>query len=238
MDGNMQFKKLAVLFASLIASTDAYTPLSPKIANKATKKLNKFRHSVHASDMQYVRYDFEAQKKLDTIVAQHANDGHPRWLFEVNQNPPYPFQQNMNGYFIGKEIGMSDPFWGWHDTCAALGQGCVLRNFNFRMNQLGACYDYSSCNATYGSYNRFKSCETALNEIGSGYQCSYAWVYLGKMLRSNVTRIACTVLEQPGWAPPPGQLNSYWCYTDGTTPENDRPYEKNVPRGNRLRIAG
>lgn len=234
----MQLKKLAMLLASLVASTQAYKPLNPKLAKQAVAKLNHFRHSVGASDMLTVSYDHIAQAKLDAIVSNYAAEGHPRWLFEVNPTPPYSFQQNVNGYFIGKQIGMSDPFWGWHDTCTALGQNCILRNFNFRMRQLKPCFDYYNCNSTYGSYNRFKSCETALNEVGSGSQCSYAWVYLGKMLRSNMTRIACAVLEQPGWMPPPGQLNSYWCYTDGNIPENDQPYTKKVPREKGLRITG
>jgi len=222
----MNFKKLVLTALGLSVATqdaDAVKPLNPAFAKHYTQLLNGFRQSVHATDMQHVTYDFAAQAKLDAVINSH-NDS--RWMFEVNPNPPFPFKQNMNGYFIGGELGMSVPFWGWHDTCTAYGQNCLIKNYYFRARQFKSCFNYTACNASAGSFNDFKSCETALEEHGSGYKCSYAWVYLGRMLRADVTRIACAVLEVPGWKPPPGQLNSYWCFSDGTPPSSDQPYSK------------
>lgn len=214
--------KLLTLFAIWVAGAEAYTPLPINIANKATKQLNKFRANVHpkAQDMQPIKYDHEAQAKLDAIIEANG----PSWMYDVNPNPPFDFHQNLNGYFIGKQIGMSEPFWGWHDTCTRLGENCILTNFNFRMAQYDKCFDYSSCNSSNGGYDRFKSCETPLNEVGSGHPCSFAWVYIGQMLRANANRLACSVLDVPGWMPPSHQLNSYWCFTDGTPPSSDQPY--------------
>lgn len=225
----MNLRNIILALAGIAAATDteAFAPLAANKAKSATKYLNNFRRTVKpsAADMHVVTYDYAAQTRLDAIISAHAAEGHPRWLFEVNPNPPFQFQQNMNGYFIGAELGMSNPFWGWHDTCAKLGQDCISHNFAFRFAQYNSCFDYKNCNTTDGSYDRFKSCMTDLNEVGSGSKCSYAWVYMGKMLRANITRMACAVIEQPGWKPPKGQLNSYWCYTDGTPPLNDQPYK-------------
>ena len=106
----------------------------------------------------------------------------------------------------------------WHDTCSRLGQACIITNLKFRSAQL-ECFNYNNCSPT--AYNRYRSCKTAANEVGSGSPCSFAWVYVPQFLTANITKMACAVLNVPGWMPPKGQLNSYWCYTNGVAPLND-----------------
>jgi hypothetical protein len=228
----MNIKRLLFALLGLNAvtiDTESASPLSKRMALQATKLLNRIRDDVRpkASFMPRVNYDFEAQAKLDAIIAAHE----PRWLFEVRTPPPpNPIRQNMNGYYISQQLGYPEGFQvGWHDTCKKLGQKCILINLRFREEQK-SCFVYSNCNVT--AYNRYRSCGDGRPQTPGSLPCSYTFVYYPNFVNSNVTKIACAVLEVPGWMPPPGQLNSYWCFTNGHQPENDRPYAmRNKLRG-------
>lgn len=229
---NLRTIMLSILGLSSISYTDSFNPLPKSIALKATNLLNGYRRSVGASDMHLVHYDFETQKQLDAII---RNKG-ASWLFG-NYTGPLPdfgvIIQNINGYYISTQLGMSPDFGiGWHDTCNSLGPDCIIKNFKFRIAQSTKnCIRYSLCDDSPDSYNRYRSCETNLPWRGSGHPCSYAWVYLPPMLTASITKIACAVLDVPGWKPPNRQLNSYWCYTNGVTPNSEQPYKIGPPCG-------
>ena len=209
---------LGVLGIGSIAQSDAFKPLPRETALEATRILNQFRRSVHSSDMQAVQYDFAAQARLDAIIEANS----PHWMFEPYTGSEAPIRQNINGYYISEALGYPKGYQiGWHDTCAKLGDNCVIVNLRFRTNQL-KCFNYSNCSDTV--YDRYRSCKTAANEVGSGSPCSFAWVYVPQFLTANITKMACAVLNVPGWKPPKSQLNSYWCYTNGIAPLNDQPY--------------
>jgi hypothetical protein len=222
----MNLKTIMLVMLGITATTESFRPLSKKTALEAVKLLNNIRSNVSpkAAMMPKITYDFQAQAKLDAIIASHD----PRWLFEVRiPAPPNPIRQNMNGYYISQDLGFPEGFQtGWHDTCKSLGQNCILINLRFREAQK-SCFVYNNCNAT--AYNRFRTCGDGRPQTPGSLPCSYTFVYYPNFVNSNVTKIACAVLNVPGWAPPPGQLNSYWCYTDGLQPSNDLPYEKGKP---------
>lgn len=203
--------------------SESFSPLPRSIALKATNLLNNYRANAGSSNMEMVVYDFEAQTKLDHIISSHSK----RWMFENYTGPLPPSRQNTNGYFISEDLGYPPEFQiGWHDTCTKLGQDCVIKNFKFRIAQTDkGCIKYSLCDTLPDTYNRYRSCETNKTWQGSGNPCSYAWIYLPQMLTATVNKMACAVLETPGYAPPPWQLNSYWCYTNGQLPNNDVPFK-------------